>query len=203
MLSCHFPLCRLVNRKCEELLPPIWGRRWFFCGQSVSDLNPVISVFDVSCCYFETMDDNSVELETYIREVVVEWNVLINCMYTNIITYLLVFLSLCLFVWHAPYRQFPPCNYLSYGTTNFFVACCGLQLFLGYYRKTTCLTGNPPIILLLSKIDIVLTNQGEMEKRVVDVSNLDLDEFNIKWGYNTINKMDFSQAQLDQVVSWI
>ena len=43
----------------------------FFCGQSVSDLNPVISEFDVSCCYFEAMDDNSVELETYIREVVV------------------------------------------------------------------------------------------------------------------------------------
>ena len=37
----------------------------------MSDLNPVISDFDVSCCYFETMDDNSVELETYIREVVV------------------------------------------------------------------------------------------------------------------------------------
>ena len=108
-----------------------------------------------------------------------------------------------LFVQDTASSQSTPRDSLFYGTTTFFVACCGLQLFLGYYRKTTCLTGNPPIILLLSKIDIVLTNQGEMEKRVVDVSNLDLDEFNIKWGYNTINKMDFSQAQLDQVVSWI
>ena len=47
------------------------------------------------------------------------------------------------------------------------------------------LTGTPPHIYLLSRMDIVLTNQGGMAEQVADALKLELDERNIGDGYST------------------
>ena len=41
-----------------------------FCDQMVSFLNSETSNFAVYCCYFETMDEIILQLETYIQEIV-------------------------------------------------------------------------------------------------------------------------------------
>ena len=62
----------------------------------MSGLNPVTSDIAVSCCYFETWDETSVHLETYIQEVFPEGNVFNNSMYIIIKFLLAIFFSLWL-----------------------------------------------------------------------------------------------------------
>ena len=69
----------MINVKSCYLQYEVAGDQ--FCGWIVSSLNHMRSGFAFSCCYFETADETSAQLEMYIQEVVLEGHVLTNCMY--------------------------------------------------------------------------------------------------------------------------
>ena len=54
--------------------------------------------------------------------------------------------------------------------------------FLGIIHKKARFTGTPPNIYIISNIDLVLTNQAEIEKQVVYELKSELDDSNIIGG---------------------
>ena len=54
----------MVNMKSRYLQYEL--ERDKFCGRAVYGINPVTYDFAISCCYFETTYETSVQLETYI-----------------------------------------------------------------------------------------------------------------------------------------
>ena len=123
-----------------------------------------------------------------------EGNVLTNYMYTIIIMYLLVFFINVVICATRCIQTISSMQFLVLWHCQ--LLCCMLRstTFLGMLQKNDPFNEHPPYHFLISKMNLVLTNQGATEKQVVDTSNLDLDECNIRGGYNTINMMDFFKA---------
>ena len=129
----------------------------------MSGHDPMTSYFSVSCCYFETTDEKSTQLETYIIEVVAVGNVLINCIYIILNSFLAsIFL-------HYDYLcgTLHPVNFLH--AVHCFLAPSPplwsdvvYKFPWGTTKITPWLTGTPPHISLLPKMNILLTSQGGM-----------------------------------------
>ena len=107
-----------------------------FCCRALSVLNPVTYKFSVSCCYYETMYETSVQLETYIREVFPEVHALRICMYI-----ILKFLIASMFC-HCDYLcdMLPPSNILHklpcFMAQPPYLLCCGVYFFPLGAKKT-------------------------------------------------------------------
>ena len=68
---------------------------------------------------------------------------------------------------------------------------------------SSCLVGTPTYIYLIIRMESLLTNQGVLASQVAEAIQMDLYEWNIEGGSNTMVPMEFSNDCMDEVIKLV
>lgn len=173
-----------------------------FCGRAVTGLNPIKSEFAVSCAYFQ-LEDGEV-LDKYVKDVV--------CGGAQVSSSMFVLLKMFLATIYCHFTYLSDVLPASHRLRSIplFISPHDVLLKEAVYRLpwestllTPRLTGIPPHVTLLSKMNLLLEKQDAMVDTVIEKIKLELDQRNIGGGYNTIRLMDYFKKTTADIVNRI